>query len=43
MARPAARHVLMKQNVLSSALYFGPAHKEEIDHRKTVEDEHEDD
>ena len=34
----AARHVLMKQNVLSSALYFGWAHKEEINHRKTVED-----
>jgi len=34
----AARHVLMKQNFLSSALYFGPAHKEEITHRKTVED-----
>ena len=34
----AARHVLMKQNVLSSALYFGWANKEEIEHRKTVED-----
>jgi branched-chain amino acid transport system ATP-binding protein len=34
----AARHVLMKQNVLSSALYFGWAHKEEIEHRETVED-----
>jgi branched-chain amino acid transport system ATP-binding protein len=34
----AARHVLMKQNVISSALYFGWAHKEEITHRKTVED-----
>ena len=34
----AARHVLMKQNVFSSALYFGGAHKEEIEHRKTVED-----
>jgi len=34
----AARHVLMKQNFLSSALYFGPAHGEEIRHRKTVED-----
>ena len=34
----AARHVLMKQNFLSSALYFGWAHKEEIEHRKTVED-----
>ena len=34
----AARHVLMKQNFLSSALYFGPAHQEEIKHRKVVED-----
>jgi branched-chain amino acid transport system ATP-binding protein len=34
----AARHVLMKQNVLASALYFGWAHKEEIVHRHTVED-----
>jgi len=34
----AARHVLMKQNFLSSALYFGWAHQEEIKHRKTVED-----
>lgn len=34
----AARHVIMKQNVLASALYFGWAHKEEIKHRKTVED-----
>jgi len=34
----AARHVLMRQNMLSSALYFGWAHKEEITHRKTVED-----
>ena len=34
----AARHVLMKHNFLSSALYFGWAHQEEIKHRKTVED-----
>ncbi len=34
----AARHVLMKQSVVSGALYFGWAHKEEIEHRKTVED-----
>jgi branched-chain amino acid transport system ATP-binding protein len=34
----AARHVLMKQNFLSSAFYFGPAHSEEIKHRKIVED-----
>ena len=34
----AARHILMKQNALGSALYFGPARKEEIEHRQTVED-----
>jgi branched-chain amino acid transport system ATP-binding protein len=34
----AARHVLMKQNFLTGGLYFGWAHKEEIEHRKTVED-----
>ncbi|MDD5312570.1 MAG: ABC transporter ATP-binding protein [Dehalococcoidia bacterium] len=34
----AARHVLMKQNILSTFLYFGPAQKEELEHRKTVED-----
>jgi branched-chain amino acid transport system ATP-binding protein len=34
----AARHVLMKQNFLAGALYFGWAHREEIKHRKTVED-----
>ena len=34
----AARHILMKQNFLSSALYFGPAHGEEVKHRQTVED-----
>ena len=34
----AARHVLMKQNVFASALYFLWAHREEINHRKTVED-----
>jgi branched-chain amino acid transport system ATP-binding protein len=34
----AARHVLMKQNVFDSAMYFFRAHKEEITHRKTVED-----
>ena len=34
----AARHVLIKQNFASGALYFGWAHKEEIEHRKTVED-----
>ena len=34
----AARHLLMKQNVFASALYLGWAHREEIEHRKTVED-----
>jgi branched-chain amino acid transport system ATP-binding protein len=34
----AARHVLMKQNFLSSAIFFGSAQREEIRHRKTVED-----
>jgi branched-chain amino acid transport system ATP-binding protein len=34
----AARHVLMKQNAFASALYYGWAHKEEVRHRKTVED-----
>jgi branched-chain amino acid transport system ATP-binding protein len=34
----AARHVFMKQNFISGALYFGWAHKEEIKHRRTVED-----
>ncbi len=34
----AARHVLMKQNFVTGAFYFGPAHREEIEHRRTVED-----
>jgi len=34
----AARHVLMKQSFLSGALYFGRARREEIKHRKTVEE-----
>jgi branched-chain amino acid transport system ATP-binding protein len=34
----AARHVLMKQNFLTGALYFGWAQKEEIEHRRTVEE-----
>jgi branched-chain amino acid transport system ATP-binding protein len=33
-----ARHALMKQNFVSSALYFGWAQREEVRHRKTVED-----
>ena len=34
----AARHVLMKQNFIAGALYFGWAQKEEIEHRQTVEE-----
>jgi len=34
----AARHVLMKQNFLTGALYLGWAKKEEIEHRKIVEE-----
>ncbi|MBI2857818.1 MAG: ABC transporter ATP-binding protein [Chloroflexi bacterium] len=34
----AARHVLMKQNPFSSLLYFGPAHTEEVQHRRVVEE-----
>jgi branched-chain amino acid transport system ATP-binding protein len=34
----AARHVLMKQNFVTGAIYFGWAQKEEIEHRRTVED-----
>ena len=34
----AARHPLMKQNFIASAVYFGYAHREEIEHRRTVED-----
>jgi branched-chain amino acid transport system ATP-binding protein len=34
----AARHVLMKQNFITGALYFGWALKEEIENRQTVEE-----
>ncbi|MFC1953951.1 ABC transporter ATP-binding protein [Chloroflexota bacterium] len=34
----AARHMLMKQNPVTGAIYFGPAHAEETKHRRTVED-----
>ncbi len=34
----AARHVLMRQNFVMGALYFGWALKEEIDHRQTAEE-----
>jgi len=33
-----ARNALMKQNFLAGALYFGWAHREEIKHRRTVEE-----
>lgn len=34
----AARHVLMKQGVLDDVIFFGKAQREEIEHRKKVED-----
>ncbi|MFZ0448492.1 MAG: ABC transporter ATP-binding protein [Desulfatiglandaceae bacterium] len=34
----AARHVLMKQNFVTGALYLGPALQEEIKHRQVVEE-----
>ena len=34
----AARHVLMHQNFITGALYFGWALKEEIEHRQTAEE-----
>jgi branched-chain amino acid transport system ATP-binding protein len=34
----AARHVLMKQNFVTGALYFGWSHREEIRHRLVVEE-----
>jgi branched-chain amino acid transport system ATP-binding protein len=34
----AARHVLMKQNFIAGAIYFGWALEEEIEHRQTVEE-----
>ena len=30
----AARHVLMKQNFVTGAIYFGWSHREEIEHRR---------
>jgi branched-chain amino acid transport system ATP-binding protein len=33
-----ARHILMKQNFITGALYFGWARSEEIRHRRTVEE-----
>jgi branched-chain amino acid transport system ATP-binding protein len=34
----AARHIRMKQGALTGAIYFGPAYREELEHRKVVED-----
>jgi branched-chain amino acid transport system ATP-binding protein len=34
----AARHVLMKQNFITGAIYLGWAQKEEIKHRQTIEE-----
>ncbi|MBN1375120.1 MAG: ABC transporter ATP-binding protein [Dehalococcoidia bacterium] len=34
----SARHIFMKQNIVTSALYFGWAHKEEKAHRERVEE-----
>lgn len=34
----AARQAYMKSNFLANALYFGPTHKEEVEHRRIVED-----
>jgi branched-chain amino acid transport system ATP-binding protein len=34
----AARHLLVEQNFFTGALYVGPAHGEELDHRRAVED-----
>jgi len=34
----AARHVFMKQNLITGAIHLGWAHKEEVAHRRTVED-----
>jgi len=34
----AARHVLMKQTFITGAIYFGWSHREDIEHRKTVEE-----
>jgi branched-chain amino acid transport system ATP-binding protein len=33
----AARHLFMKQNIVTDALHFGWARREEIEHRKTAE------
>lgn len=33
----AARHVRMKSGLLAGSIYFGPSHKEEVEHREAVE------
>jgi len=34
----AARHIHMKHNIWQELVYYGPAHKEEIEHRRRVEE-----
>ena len=34
----AARHIHMRYGLLKSVLYWGPAHREEIEHRRAVEE-----
>lgn len=34
----AARHIHLKPNFLAGAIYFGPEHKKELQHRRVVED-----
>lgn len=34
----AARHIRMKRGALAGAVYFGPAYREELEHRRVVED-----
>jgi len=34
----AARHLFFKRGILSGAIYFGPAHREEMKHRRVVEE-----
>jgi len=34
----AGRHILMKQNIVAGGIYFRWAHKEEIEHRRRVEE-----
>ncbi len=33
----AARHICMKTGLLSGSIYFGPSHREEVEHREAVE------